>query len=250
MINESSDSIHSKFQQVLDKIKNQTTESKKKILTYFITSLLAISPATDVVAAAYDSGDTIAKEIVDASISDDVKKKFKEPTLMRTSKAGLKRIKVEEGVPGSNGKPALKVYKIGDGKLTVGWGHAEDIGKTKMKLHQKITLRKAEQLFRKDIQICEKDIRNIFKEWDKEGLDVDITQDQFDALISMRYNMGLAGLKRTQFFQHLKNKQFKKAGKAILHANVSSKFPGLESRRKRESNLWLSYLDKSKKKKN
>lgn len=44
----------------------------------------------------------------------------------------------------------LKAYELGDGKITVGWGHAEDIGKSKYKLGQTISKAEAIRLFNED----------------------------------------------------------------------------------------------------
>lgn len=72
----------------------------------------------------------------------------------------------------------LTAYKCPADKWTIGYGHT---GKD-VKPNLKITPQKAEELFQKDITQFEKDVNSLIK--------VELTQNQFDALVSFAYNTG------------------------------------------------------------
>ncbi len=89
---------------------------------------------------------------------------------MRTSGKGRNIIKKFEGL-------RLTAYHCSAGALTIGWGHTgADVyeGKT-------ITQAEAERLFDGDLVRFERIIQ---------GLNVDLTQNQFDALVSFAFNTG------------------------------------------------------------
>jgi GH24 family phage-related lysozyme (muramidase) len=67
----------------------------------------------------------------------------------------------------------------------------------------------------------------------------------FDALVSMAFNMGVSGLRQSEMVKYLKNGNYKTAGQLIKQTNINpDTFPGLEKRRYRESDMFLSYLSK------
>lgn len=135
--------------------------------------------------------------------------------------------------------------KIGDGKITVGWGHAEPVKTSKYKKDQVITREEAKKLLQEDLNRSADGVRRIFKEWKDKGIERKITQDQFDALVSMAFNLGVSGLRKSDVIQHIKKGDYKKAGESIKKQSLSKKFSGLESRREREADLFLSYLEET-----
>jgi GH24 family phage-related lysozyme (muramidase) len=62
----------------------------------------------------------------------------------------------------------------------------------------------------------------------------------FDALVSLAYNSGVGGLRRSELMQHLKKGEHKLAGDSIKDFNTNKKFPGLEARREKESEMFLA----------
>lgn len=231
MVNEefTFDDIKNKCIKVVNKIKNLPTASKRRILIYFVTSLLALTSVSNAIKAIHSTRDTDAIEIIDQKL------KFNNPQNMKTSESGRENIKNEETLK-------LRAYTIGDGMISIGWGHAEKIGHSKFKKGDVITKEVAKQLFDKDIKTVESSIKRMFIDWEKKGIKRKITQDQFDALVSMAYNMGPGGLRKSQVVYHIKMGDYEKAGKQILATNISDNFPGLEKRRGRESKMFLSYL--------
>lgn len=167
-------------------------------------------------------------------------KEYNSPLYMKVSPKGRKMIKWHEGSAKQKGEPVLTAYKLGDGMITIGWGHAEPKRKSKFKTGQKITREKAQELFQKDLQFNADAIRRIFKNWEEKGINVELTQDQFDALVSLSFNAGIGNVRMSNFIQSIKKNDFKKAGEQILNFKISNKFDGLAERRKDEARPFLN----------
>ena len=77
-------------------------------------------------------------------------------------------------------KLSLNAYQLADGKgLTIGYGHKYQAGET---VYQTITLDQAEAYFADDVA-------NRAEKWVKLYVTVELSQNQFDALVSIAYNM-------------------------------------------------------------
>lgn len=167
-------------------------------------------------------------------------KKHKDPIFynveeMRTSKNGRNFIKDHE-------KKRYKVYDIGDGKLTVGYGHAENKRKTKLRVGQKLNDEQINILFNKDIKVAEDGVKRIFNEWKNEGTDITLTQNMFDALVSIAFNSGVQGVRNSEFIKDIKDRKFRSASKNIQGHALRKGFAGLETRRNLESKLFKKGL--------
>lgn len=137
-------------------------------------------------------------------------------------------------------KLKLIAYDIGDGKITIGWGHAETKSKSKYKVGDEISKDVADKLFYKDVNMFANATRRMFKQWEEEGQQIKITQGQFDAIVSLMYNGGVSGFRRSNIANYLYNNQMDKASKSILSFKVSDKFSGNYKRRKIEKILFDS----------
>ena len=126
--------------------------------------------------------------------------------------------------------------------ITVGYGHAERIGKTKLRVGQKITQAKADEYLKEDLKEAADGVRRMFKDWEEEGVNVTITQSMFDALVSIAFNTGVGGLRRSELVQHIKRGDYQMAADSIKTFRVSSKFPGLAVRRAKESEMFLASI--------
>lgn len=146
-------------------------------------------------------------------------------------------LKYEEGSIKDKGEPVLTAYKIGDGMVTIGYGHAEPIATTKM-IPNKTTITKdqAIDLLIEDIKEAQGQLDNILNAWKKDGLKPRITQGMYDSMISMIYNMGIGNFRKTQFIQDVKNGNYKTASEKIKKTMIS--YPGHVKRRVKESNLF------------
>lgn len=89
---------------------------------------------------------------------------------MRISDKGVEFIKKEEGC-------VLTAYKCPAGVYTIGYGCTKNV-----KDGDKITLERAEELLRADLRHFENVVNKNIK--------VDLTQDQFDSLVSFSFNVG------------------------------------------------------------
>jgi|SaaInlV_100m_DNA_2_1039680.scaffolds.fasta_scaffold02085_7 lysozyme len=138
-------------------------------------------------------------------------------------------------------KLRLYPYDIGDGKITVGWGHAEDITTSKYKIGNKISKEEAQKLLKDDLTLAADAVRQVFVEWKEKDIDVEITQDMFDALVSITFNIGVGGMRNSDFIQDLKKGDYKACANSMrIHkSNLFEKFPGLETRRGREADIYL-----------
>jgi len=157
-------------------------------------------------------------------------KKF-DPTKLDVSENLIEFLKEEEDLK-------LTAYTINDKMITIGYGHAEDSLKSKYKIGDKISLKEADRLFRKDLRRTTKGVRRIFKQWQKEGVDIKLTQSQFDALVSMAYNMGVGGLRSSPFIQLVKQNKMKEAGERIKTTRLKKGYGGLVKRRAKESQMF------------
>jgi antitoxin component YwqK of YwqJK toxin-antitoxin module/GH24 family phage-related lysozyme (muramidase) len=227
---------------VISKIKNLPYETKKKYLIIAISTLLGYT-SYPVIQSMFDkSPDKETKEIVHRVMNKkDNFSMFKDGTKFRLSKKGFQHIMDEE-------KPKLIAYALGDGKITVGYGHAEPVETTKLKVGQKITKEQSKLYLKQDLKIAADGVRRMFNDWKKQDKNYKVTQDMFDALVSMAFNMGVSGLRNTNLVDHLRDGDYKTAGQLIKQTNIDNdSFPGLEKRRNKESNMFLSYLSQKNK---
>ena len=179
-------------------------------------------------------------------VNKDLEKKEAKPT--KVSQNLINHLKYEEGSIKQKGEPVLKAYKLGDGAITVGWGHAEKIRRSKFKLGQVISRETAEELLKSDIGYVEEVINDILVSWDKKNIKYTINQDMYDAMVSMAFNMGRRGFRTSDFIQLVKKGKYQEAKEEIKQTSKKSfkKHPGLKTRREKESQLFGKGLEKLK----
>lgn len=130
---------------------------------------------------------------------------------MKISKKGLDLIKEYEGLE-------LKAYKDSVGVLTIGYGSTGSHVKPGMT----ITAQEAEALLLKDVERFEKGVAAAVK--------VPLNQNQFDALVSFSFNLGLGSLQKSTLLRKLNAgdyagaqaefKRWNKAGGVVLRGLV------------------------------
>lgn len=146
-------------------------------------------------------------------------------------------LKHEEGSIKDKGEPVLTAYNIGDGMITIGYGHAESTRNTKMISGKtKITKDQAIDLLIEDINEAQSQLDEILNTWKKEGIEINITQGMYDSMISMIYNMGIGNFRKTDFIQLVKQNKYKEAQEKIKTTMIS--YPGHVHRRNKESILF------------
>jgi lysozyme len=142
--------------------------------------------------------------------------------MMKISQQGIALIKQFEGCK-------LKTYKDSVGVLTIGYGHTGADVKTGMT----ITQAQAEELLKKDVARFEIGVTKLVDT---------IPQNQFDALVSFAYNVGLMALEKSTLLRKLR------AGDTLGAANEFPRWnkaggrvlTGLTRRRAAEQKLFLS----------
>ncbi len=236
-INEESsfDKIRSVWNKIQDKISTLSKDKKRKIIRSFVVSAIAIVPIANVIKMILNSdsdSDSDSKEEV-IQVIDSME--FRDPTKLKLSQRGRDMIKDHEGY-------RSKAYKIGDGMITIGWGHAEPIRKSKYRIGQSISSQEANELLTDDLTEAADGIRRMFQQWKDGGDYVPVTQDMFDALVSLAYNSGISGVRNSNIAKELREKNYSKSGELIKRYKTSNKFKGLYKRRDIESKLFLSFL--------
>lgn len=244
VLESNTDSIWSR---IVDKLKNLSAEAKRKVIKHALVSLLALNTTTSVLNIIKNSNaDNETKQIATEILSkEEIEKDSIEWKMGHEFTASQKlwdHIKLEEGDPKNPGEPVLKAYKLGDGRITIGWGHAEKIRSSKYKLGQKITRAEADDLLKADISEAVNGVRRIFKDWEEKGIQIKITQDMFDALVSIVFNAGIGSLRKSEVIQDVKRGNFEEAGEKIKSFKTSKKFAGLGHRREKESQMFLASL--------
>jgi GH24 family phage-related lysozyme (muramidase) len=158
---------------------------------------------------------------------------------LRGSEWLMNFIRNEEGDPKRKGQPVLRAYKRDGDVWTIGYGHTTGDNEPKVVSGMTISGSKAESIMRNDLTYSADCVRRIFKEWEDKGIDVPITQNMFDVLVSLVYNSGCGSVRMSDFIQSLKKKKYKKTAQQIKTFNLKSGFGGLVNRREIESKRFL-----------
>jgi lysozyme len=233
-VNESLD-IKSIWSNTLNKIKGLSQESKRKVVKYAVLSLLSFNTITNVVQIINSSSTPDDIKQIATEVVEEKEEKYKAGYDFTLSQEGWDHIKDHE-------KLKLKAYKIGDGMVTIGYGHAERVGKSKYNVGDVISEEEANKLLKEDLKEAADGVRRMFRDWESEGVNVPITQSMFDALVSIAFNTGVGGLRRSDMVEKLKAGNYQEAGDRIKTLKVSKKFPGLAKRREVESKMFLASL--------
>ena len=150
---------------------------------------------------------------------------------MRTSANGIRLIQEFEGL-------RLTSYLCSAGVPTIGYGATFYHDGTKVKLGQTITREQANQLLVDHLKQFEGSVTGLLN-------GVVLNQNQFDALVSFAYNLGIASLAKSQLLRFIKaNPSDPKIAAEFLKWNraggeVST---GLVRRRKKEAQLYFGSI--------
>ena len=139
--------------------------------------------------------------------------------VMKISEAGIKLICKWEEFRGY-------AYVCPAGLWTIGYGHTGGVKPT-----DKIDPAQGEAYLRKDLEIVERCLN---------ALKLELNQNQYDALCSLIFNIGIGKFKRSTMLKYLQAKQYDKASAEFLKwrkANGKA-LKGLEARRKDEQELF------------
>lgn len=145
---------------------------------------------------------------------------------METNEKGIALIKEFEGC-------VLESYKCPAGVWTIGYGHTRNV-----KPKQVLTEKQAETLLRVDLAVFERGVTSAL-------YGVRLNSNQFSALVSFAFNLGLGNLRNSTLLKKIKANPFDKSirtefGKWVF-AN-GKPLDGLARRRKAEADLYFSEM--------
>ncbi len=147
---------------------------------------------------------------------------------MQLSDEGLRLIKSFEGYLDKQPDGSCLAYTCPAGVATIGWGCTEGV-----KLGMRWTEAEAEAGLRREIAKFEAGVLRLAT--------VEINQNEFDALVSFSYNVGLGALEKSSVLKRLNAGDRTGAAQAfrLWNKGGGKVLPGLVSRRAREAALFL-----------
>lgn len=145
---------------------------------------------------------------------------------MKTSQRGLDLIKFYEGLE-------LEAYLDAVDIWTIGYGHTSRAGPPDVTPGMVITELEAEDILRNDLRKFEADVSGAVR--------VDISQNMFDALVSITYNIGPTNMRGSTFLRLLNQEDYEGAADAMLMwvKAGGQVLRGLQLRRAAERELFL-----------
>lgn len=146
---------------------------------------------------------------------------------MNTGPKGLALIKQFEGWRSTAYRDAVGVW-------TIGYGHTSMAGSPKVRAGMKITKTEGETILRKDLRKYEKAVND--------AVNVRLTQEQFDALVSFTYNVGPGNLRKSSVLRAVNARRFDEVPRRLMLWNKAGGkvLRGLTRRRAAEGELFLS----------
>lgn len=146
---------------------------------------------------------------------------------MRTSDDGVRLIQLYEGL-------RLTSYICPAGVLTIGYGHTSAAGKPFVAPKMTVTKEEATAILRADLGRFERGVESLVK--------VDLTQHQFDALVSFAFNCGLGALKKSTLLKRVNAKRFDDVPAEFMKwtRGGGRQLAGLVRRRRAEVEMWRS----------
>ncbi|AQX28404.1 MULTISPECIES: lysozyme [unclassified Bartonella] len=145
--------------------------------------------------------------------------------MRKISKEGLALIKQWEGL-------RLKAYQDAVGVLTIGYGHTVQAGEPVVKDGMEITHLEAEALLRKDLSQFERTVERKVKQ--------PLTDEQFAALVSFCYNVGIEAFCNSTLLRKLNKGEYEAVPAELQKWTKAGgkRLQGLVHRRAAEAGLW------------
>lgn len=128
----------------------------------------------------------------------------------------------------------LSAYDDGNGVWTIGYGTTRYPNGQRVSEGDKCTLEQAKTYMRHDLKIFERAVNS--------SVTVSLKQNQFDALVSLTYNIGVGAFKNSTLLKKLNLGDYKEAANQFdVWVNAGGKrLQGLVNRRAMEKKLFLS----------
>jgi len=144
---------------------------------------------------------------------------------MKTSGAGIRHIREFEG-------ERLKAYKCSAGVWTIGVGHTSAAGEPAVCEGMTITANESAAILARDLAAFELGVERM--------LEVDVSQNQFDVLVSFAFNCGLGALKKSTLLKRVNEGNFDAVPAELMKWTKAGgkEVAGLVRRRRAEAKLW------------
>ena len=144
---------------------------------------------------------------------------------MRTSGAGIRHIREFEG-------ERLKAYKCSAGVWTIGVGHTSAAGEPTVVEGMTITANESAAILARDLAAFELGVERMLK--------VDVSQNQFDVLVSFAFNCGLGALKKSTLLKRVNEGKFDAVPAELMKWTKAGgkEVAGLVRRRRAEAKMW------------
>lgn len=142
---------------------------------------------------------------------------------------GINFIKRKEGL-------YLTAYICPGGRTTIGWGSTFYENGKPIRLGDRISVERAEVLLNHELKLIQVALNSY---------NLELNQNQYDALISFIFNVGISSFRRSTLLKHLQLKDYDSASKEFIKWNKvvrrGKKVPlkGLTIRRQEETNIFL-----------
>jgi len=142
------------------------------------------------------------------------------------SQHGLEKLKQWEGLK-------TKAYKDAGGVWTIGYGHTAMAGSPVPYQGQVITAAEAENILLEDLAQYEAAVAN--------NVNVKLNDNQFAALVSFAFNVGINAFKKSKLLKKLNNGNFDAVPTELMKWTKAGgkKLQGLVNRRQAEGYLWM-----------
>lgn len=150
---------------------------------------------------------------------------------LKTSQQGIDLIKAFEGLHKVKADGNVRAYRCPAGKWTIGWGHTKGVRSGMVS-----TVAECEDFLRKDVAEFEAIIKRHVK--------VDLTQNQFDALVSFAFNVGEGNFASSTLLRRLNSGNYDDVPAQLARWNkarvdgVLTPLAGLTRRRAAEAALF------------
>lgn len=158
---------------------------------------------------------------------------------MKTSIASISLIKKWEGLEKRRSDGRIEAYKDIVGVWTIGYGHTAAAGLPHPVLGMIITKDEADEILTRDLVQYERGVLQMLTRTP--------TQAQFDALVSLAFNVGVGAVRSSTLVRLFNSGDTKGAAEQFLRWNkAGGKFvKGLMNRRQEERTLFLSQTKES-----
>jgi len=144
---------------------------------------------------------------------------------MKTSAEGINHIREFEG-------ERLKAYKCSAGVWTIGVGHTSAAGAPEVSEGMTITAAESSTILARDLASFELGVDRM--------LEVEVTQAQFDVLVSFAFNCGLGALKKSTLLKRVNEGKHNAIPAELMKWTKAGgkEVSGLVRRRRAEAKLW------------